>query len=86
MNEKRKTHSKYTTKGAVTAECLKKTIRYVFKKIVFERGNAIWIDEITQVTKRFKTTEHSSTKITPVHTSSKECEDYGYTFLVDKKN
>ena len=86
MNEKRKTHSRYTTKGAVTAECLKKTIRYVFKKIVFERGNAIWIDEITQVTKRFKTTEHSSTKKTPVHTSSKEGEDYGYTFLVEKKN
>ena len=33
LNEKRKTHSRYTTKGAVTAECLKKLLDMFFKKL-----------------------------------------------------
>ena len=66
-----KIYSRNTSLGAVFAERLNRTIGDLIKNIVFEQGNAKWIDILPTMTKRYNDRTHSSTKLTPIQTSFK---------------
>ena len=80
-----KRYSRYTSKGAVFAERFNRTIRDLLKKPVFEKGNAIRIDELSTITSKYNNKIHSSTKMTPIQASKKSNESEVYTNLQDKR-
>ena len=80
-----KLYSRKTSLGAVFAERFNRTIRDLLKKIVFERGDAKWIDILPTITKQHNNKIHSSTKLTPIQASLKKNEGYIYKNLLDKR-
>ena len=58
-------YSRFTDKGPSIAERVIKSIRNLFKKPIFLKGNADWLSELPSVVKQYKNTTHSSTKMTP---------------------
>ena len=80
-----KLYSRNSSYGAVFAERFNRTIRDLLKKIVFEQGDAKWIDILPTITKQYNNTVHSSTKLTPIQTSLKKNEGYVYKNLLDKR-
>ena len=80
-----KLYSRNTSLGAVFAECFNRTIRDLLKKIVFEQGDAKWIDILPTITKQYNNRIHSSTKLTPIQASLKKNEGYVYKNLLDKR-
>ena len=79
-----KLYSRNSSYGAVFAERFNRTIRDLLKKIVFERGDANWIDVLPTITKQYNNKTHSSTKLTPTQASLKKNEGYVYKNLLDK--
>ena len=71
--------------GAVFAERFNKTIRYLLKRPVFEKGDVNWIDILPTITKQYNNQVHSSTKLTPIQASLKKNEGYVYKKLIDKR-
>ena len=67
-----KLYSRNTSLGAVFDERFNRTIRDLLKKIVFERGDANWIDVLPTITKQYNIRIHSSTKLSPKDASKKE--------------
>ena len=68
------------------AERVNKTIRIFFiKKPVFEKGNDLWISELTVITRKYKNTIHHSTKMTPIEASKEVNEKTVYSSLLDKR-
>ena len=57
----------------------------LFKKFVFERGDANWIDALPTITKQCNNRIHSSTKINRIQASSKKNEEFVCNNLIDKK-
>ena len=80
-----KLYSRNTSLGAVFAEIFIRTIRHLPKKIVFEQGDAKWIDVLPTITKQYNNRIHSSTKLTPIQASLKKNEGYVYKNLLDKR-
>ena len=80
-----KLYSRNSSYGAVFAERLNRTIRDLLKKIVFEHGDANWIDVLSTRTKQYNKKVHSSTKLTPIQASLKKNEGYVYKNLLDKR-
>ena len=80
-----KLYSRSSSFGAVFAERFNRTIRDLLKKIVFERGDANWIDVLPIITKQYNNRIHSSTKLTPIQASLKKNEGYVYKNLLDKR-
>ena len=80
-----KLYSRNSSYGAVFAERFNRTIRDLLKKIVFEQGDAKWIDILPTITKQYNNRIHSSTKLTPIHASLKKNEGYVYKNLLDKR-
>ena len=80
-----KLYSRNTSLGAVFAERFNRTIRDLLKKIVFERGDANWIDVLPTITKQYNNRIHSSTKLTPIQASLEKNEGYVYKNLLDKR-
>ena len=80
-----KLYSRNTELGAVFAERFNRTIRDLLKKIVFERGDANWIDVLPIITKQYNIRIHSSTKLSPKDASLKKNEGYVYKHLLDKR-
>ena len=80
-----KLYSRNTSVGAVFAERFNRTIRDLLKKIVFEQGDAKWIDVLPTITKQYNNRIHSSTKLTPIQASLKKNEGYVYKNLLDKR-
>ena len=80
-----KIYSRNSSYGAVFAERFNRTIRDLLKKIVFEKGDANWIDVISTITKQYNNRIHSSTKLTPIQASLKKNEAYVYKNLLDKR-
>ena len=80
-----KLYSRNTHLGAVFAERFNKSIRDLLKKIVFEHGDANWIDVLPIITKQYNNRIHSSTKLTPIQASLKKNEGYVYKNLLDKR-
>ena len=79
-----KLYSRNSSYGAVFAERFNRTIRDLLKKIVFEQGNAKWIDILPTITEQYNNRIHSSTKLTPIQASLKN-EGYVYKNLLDKR-
>ena len=80
-----KLYSRNSSYGAVFAERFNRTIRDLLKKIVFEQGDAKWIDVLQTITKQYNNRIHSSTKLTPIQASLKKNEGYVYKNLLDKR-
>ena len=80
-----KLYSRNSSYGAVFAERFNRTIRDLLKKIVFEQGDAKWIDVLPTITKQYNNRIHSSTKLTPIQASLKKNEGYVYKNLLDKR-
>ena len=78
-------YSRNSSYGAVFAERFNRTIRDLLKKIVFEQGDAKWIDVLPTITKQSNNRIHSSTKLTPIQASLKKNEGYVYKNLLDKR-
>ena len=81
-----KLYSRNSSYGAVFAERFNRTIRDLLKKIVFERGDAKWVDILPTITKQYNNKVHSSTKLTPIQASLKKNEGFVYKNLIDKRN
>ena len=80
-----KRYSRCTDKGAVFAERFNRTIRNLFKKPVFEKGNADRISELTSVIKKYNKTIQSSEKMTAIQVSTKSNEKLVYANLQDQR-
>ena len=78
-------YSRNSSYGAVFAERFNRTIRDLLKKVVFERGDANWIDVLPIIIKQYINRIHSSTKLTPIQASLKKNEGYIYKNLLDKR-
>ena len=55
-----------------------RTIRNLFEKKIFERGNADWLSELLAVIKNTKTIHHS-TKMTPIEASMKKMKKHFFS-------
>ena len=80
-----KFYSRNSSFGAVFAERFNRTIRDLLKKIVFEQGDAKWIDVLPKKLKQYNNRVHSSTKLTPIQAGLKKNEGYVYKNLLDKR-
>ena len=80
-----KLYSRNSSYGAVFAEKFNRTIRDLLKKIVFEHGDANWIDVLETITKQYNNRRHSSTKLTPTQGSLRKNEGFVYKNLLDKR-
>ena len=80
-----KLYSRNSSYGAVFAERFNRTIRDLLKKIVFEQGDANWIDVLPTITKQYNNRIHTSTKLSPKDASLKKNEGYDYKNLFDKR-
>ena len=80
-----KLYSRNSSYGAVFAERFNRTIRDLLKKIVFEQGDAKWIDILPTITKQYNNRIHSSIKLTPTQASLKKNEGFVYKNLLDKR-
>ena len=80
-----KLYSRNSSYGAVFAERFNRTIRDLLKKIVFENGDANWIDVLPTITKQYNNKVHSSTKLSPKDASLKKNEGLVYKNLLDKR-
>ena len=80
-----KLYSRNSSYGAVFAERFNRTIRDLLKKIVFEHGDAKWIDILPIITKQYNNRIHSSTKLSPKDASLKKNEGFVYKNLLDKR-
>ena len=81
-----KLYSRNSSVGAVFAERCNRTIRDLLKKIVFEQGDAKWIDILPTITKQYNNRTQSSTKLTPIQASLKKNEGYVYKNLLNRRN
>ena len=81
-----KLYSRNSSYGAVFAEGFNRTIRDLLKKVVFEKGDANWIDILPTLTKQYNNRIHSSTKLSPKDASLKKNEAFVYRKLLDKRN
>ena len=75
----------YTSKTAILVRKPIENLSLFVKKSVFEQGIAIWIDEITSVTKTFYHTKQSSIKLTPIQASIKKIKVYVRSNQTDKR-
>ena len=80
-----KLYSRNSSYGAVFAERFNRTIRDLLKKIVFEQGDAKWIDILPTITKQYNNKVHLSTKLTPIQASLKKNEGCVYKNLLNKR-
>ena len=80
-----KIYSRNSSYGAVFAERFNRTIRDLLKKIVFENGDAKWIDILPTITKQYNKKVHSSTKLSPKDASLKKNEGFVYKNLLEKR-
>ena len=80
-----KLYSRNSLYGAVFAEIFNRTIRDLLKKIVFERGDAKWIDILPTITEQYNNRIHTSTKLSPKDASLKKNEGFVYKNLLDKR-
>ena len=80
-----KLYSRNSSLGAVFAERFNRIIRDLLKKVVFERGDAKWIDVLPTITKQYNNRIHSSTKLSPKDASLKKNEGFVSKNLLDKR-
>ena len=64
---------------------MNRTIRDLLVKIVFEQGDAKWIDVLPTITKQNNNRILSSIKLTPIQASLKKNEGFVYNRLLNKR-
>ena len=84
-NNNIKLYSRNSSYGAVFAERFNRTIRDLLKKIVFEQGDAKWVDILPIITKQYNNRIHTSTKLSPKDASLKKNEGFVYKNILDKR-
>ena len=84
-NTNLKHYSVNTSFGAVFAERFNTTNRDLLKRLVFERGDANWLDVSPTITKQYSNRIYTSTKLTPIQASCKKNEGFVYHNLSDKR-
>ena len=84
-NKNIKPYSRNTSLGSVFAEKFYRTIRYLPKKFVFEKGDGNWFDKLSIITKQYNSIIQSSIKLTPTQTSSKKNERTVHRNLLDER-
>ena len=67
-----KLFSRNISLGAVIAERFNKSVSKLFKKPVFEKSDANWIDVLPTLTKKYNKRIYSSNKLTPLQASVKK--------------
>ena len=70
-----KLYSRNSSYGAVFAERFNRTIRDLLKKVVFQQGDAKWIDVLPTITKQYNNRRHTPTKLSPIEASLKRTKD-----------
>ena len=80
-----KLYSRNSSYGAVFAERFNRTIRDLLKKIVFQQGDAKWIDILPTIMKQYNNRVRTSTNLTPIQASLKKKEGYVYKNILDKR-
>ena len=80
-----KIYSRNSSYGAVFAGRFNRTIRDLLEKIVFEQGDAKWIDVLPTKTKQYSNRIHTSTKLSPKDASLKKNETFVYNNLLVKR-
>ena len=80
-----KLYSRNSSYGAVFAVRFNRTLRVLPKEIVFEQGDATWVDMLPKITKQYNNRIHSSTELTPIQAILKKNEGYVYKNLLDKR-
>ena len=85
LNNNIKHYSRNTYLGAFFAERFNRTIRYLLKRPVFEKGEGNWIDILPTITKQYNNRVDTSTKLTPLQGSLKKNEGYVHQNLFDKR-
>ena len=80
-----KLYSRNSSFGSVFSERFNRTIRDLLKKIVFEHGDANWIDVLPTITRQYNNRIHSSIKLSPKDASLKKNEGFVYKNLLDKR-
>ena len=78
-------YSRNSSFGALFAERFNRTIRDLLKKIVFEQGDAKWIDILPTITEQYNNRRHTSTKLSPKDASLMKNEGFVYKNLLDKR-
>ena len=77
--------SRYTDRGPSIAERVIRTIRNLLKKPIFLTRNADWLSELPSVIKKYNSTIHHSTKMTPNQASKKSNEKTVFDNLRDDR-
>ena len=80
-----KLYSRNSSLGAVFAERFNRTIRDLFKRPVFEKGDGKWIDILPTITKQYNNRIHTSTKLSPKDAPLKKNEGIVYKNFLDKR-
>ena len=81
MVKKIQLYSRFTGKGPSIAERVTRSISNLFKKPVFEKGNADWLSELPSVVMKNNNTFHHSIKNTPIQDSRKSNRKLVYSNL-----
>ena len=71
--------------GSVFAERFHRTLKDLFKKPVFDKASANWIDELVYVLKKSNNSVHSSIKVTSKQASRKSYEEKVFYNTEDKR-
>ena len=77
--------SRYMDTGSVFAERFYRTLKDLFKKPVFDKASANWIDELVYVLKKSNNSVHSSIKVTSKQASRKSYEEKVFYNTEDKR-
>ena len=85
MVKKIQLYSRFTGKGPSIAERVTRSISNLFKKPVFEKGNADWLSELPSVVMKNNNTFHHSIKMTAFNASRKSNEKLVYSNLQDRR-
>ena len=80
-----KRYSRYTSLGAVFAERFNCTFTGLPKKLIYETGDADWVDVLPTITKQYIIRLHSSAKLSPIQASSRKKKGFVNQVFLDKE-
>ena len=86
INANIKQYSRNSSFGSVFAERFNRSIRDLFNRPVFGKGESNYVDILPTITNQFNNPIHTSTKLTPIQVSLKKNEGFAYQSLLDKRN
>ena len=76
---------RFTDKSPSISERVIRTIRYLLKKPIFLKGNAVWLSEVPSIIKKYNNTIHNSIKMNSTQASKKSTEKKVNSNLKDNR-